>query len=316
MVAVGYVVETVVWEAACVFLVVFASVELCLAQVPANKAKQKSLQKRLYPCALLTGIIGLVMGVDLRGVFGVYRDWPRLPRIILELSDTVPTVTWGLLWLQQLCDSSFRSSGYSGPCGIGNKPKWQKGIVAFLVLNYVLLIILSCALMDHFNLIRYGLILWAAGILLCFGIHGVTWKLLRVMTQTSHMVQTPSAKETSSTERSFKSYDSARIRFKTMSDREWILVKLQLSQVLGLVLTLFIVCAMIYHFTLGWNETLDPYTTADPIAYTFSPVVFLAAGSVVVINISCLAGLGSIVGCMPSEPGSKILVDTDQKGSN
>jgi Na+/glutamate symporter len=157
MVAIGYFYEALLWEFLFVLLTLYSLVEICISRSPRIKPKIKSLQKILYPCCLVTGCIGVIMGIDLRGAFGIYRAYPRFPRVTLEVMGIIPTITWGNFWMQQLCQSVFKASNYEGPFEIGRRPALQKLVVIFTAFFWILALLISCALMVTFNQLKYGL---------------------------------------------------------------------------------------------------------------------------------------------------------------
>jgi hypothetical protein len=285
-------------------LTLYTLVEICMARTPRIRPRIKSLQKILYPSCLVTGCIGIIMGVDLRGAFGIYRNYPKFPRVTLEVMGIIPTICWGNVWLQQLCQSVFKASEYEGPFRIGQRPLLQKFVLMFTMLFWILALLISCGLMIYFNEMKYALVLWSMGMVEWLMIQTITWKCLSIM-NASEAQSSMSMLILRKRDSSKNLFQDIRDRFRALPDRDRMIMKLRSSQLLGVGILVFCALACAYHSTLGWKETMDPVTEADPDNFVFSPIVVLGGGIIALVDISSLICLGFSLGC--SSPADDIL---------
>src|SRR5690242_12933250 len=97
MVALGYRIERIIWEICYGIVVLLSIIEICFA-FTTHRRQIKTLQKVTLPCTLITGIIGMVSGIDLRGAFQIFTAIPDFPRICIELFGIVPAMTICHTW--------------------------------------------------------------------------------------------------------------------------------------------------------------------------------------------------------------------------
>jgi hypothetical protein len=128
MVAIGYHIERILWEIVFVFIFLFALVEMCLSRsiwLDKRGTEGKIIQKALFPCSLVTGLLGAIVGVDIRGAYGIYTVFPDFPRFCLEILTVIPTVSFSFIWMLQLYASICRASGSPGFLRTGTDERRQ-----------------------------------------------------------------------------------------------------------------------------------------------------------------------------------------------
>jgi hypothetical protein len=240
----------------------------------------KILQKVLLPCALLTGIIGVCTGVDVRGAFGIYSAFSEFSRIFFKLLIVVPPLAFAHTWVLEIYKSVCNATGANGPFDIGVNQNTFWIVLSLFVLSWIFLVTLASKLMVDNDRLVYGSILWIWGILNCFLNFYCTIRCHSLMTSGQGVESKNSGGNKNG-----------------KTKRQLIILKLRLGFLCTFGVFWFCVAATIYHFTFGFNDNLDEFLRPDTEVYRPSFIVILIAVGMAIICIGALFMLGELFGC-------------------
>jgi hypothetical protein len=307
MVASGYQTERIIWELVFSFLLAFSIIEIYLSRSlwkDNKKTESKALQKALMPCCLLTGLIGVIIGVDIRGAFQIYTTIPDYVRFWLMIMGVVPGLAFAHVWLLQIYASVCKANGYSGFLGTGINVKRRSILLGFFICSWIILVPVATSCMLYFNRLVYANILWIWGVFntsltLYYSIncHALMNESIENLTGGSKSTNKPGDKN------------------HMLYERKLIVQKLRLGILCSSGIWCFCFGSTIYHFTVARKYDIVPILHADPENYSASVVVILSSLSMAIICIGALCLLGNLFGCRPddSEPSkdpSKVIKTT------
>eukprot|EP00475_Leptophrys_vorax_P019287 TRINITY_DN2633_c0_g1_i1.p1 TRINITY_DN2633_c0_g1~~TRINITY_DN2633_c0_g1_i1.p1 ORF type:complete len:296 (-),score=42.30 TRINITY_DN2633_c0_g1_i1:26-913(-) len=282
---IGYVIEAVVWEAVFISVVMLTCWKTFQHLRSTSDIGMKTFQKAWFPASFITGLLGVIMGIDLRGAFGIYRRIPRCLKIGGELMAIVPPIYAVHVWQQKFIFTTCMATAYEGPWGIGVNEKFQERMVFLLTFCWFADVILTTGLLCLYNNLRWGACLWAWGLLVGVSSYLVNHKMKSVVLEVS--------RSTDDKNRSFGKGPTRDSRL--LQKLTWIQYVIACANSLCLM-------AFIYHLTFGLDQTMDSFVQADPQNYTISPILILAGlcNSTMCIGVLFITGSSTKMGSTSS----------------
>eukprot|EP00475_Leptophrys_vorax_P034680 TRINITY_DN5629_c0_g4_i2.p1 TRINITY_DN5629_c0_g4~~TRINITY_DN5629_c0_g4_i2.p1 ORF type:complete len:309 (-),score=68.66 TRINITY_DN5629_c0_g4_i2:1026-1952(-) len=183
MVHPGYIAEVVVLEVVFVTLLVLSSLEIYHAGLPKNRAGLKSLQKVLFPSVWLSSLVGSIVAIDFRGVFGIYSSVPVFVRLWFALWIVFFLMLYCFVWQLTMwitIGSAEQTQTWICFASRLSEPKTQNIIIVAYGLLLASIITLSAGLMVMLDNFVYSSVLWmytAYTMGVAQTIHWRIWKL-------------------------------------------------------------------------------------------------------------------------------------------
>jgi hypothetical protein len=246
----GYYIETAFWEILYFALFVLSATEIHLHRNPPLRSRVKIIQKAWFPTAVFVGIYGMLQGIDIRGVFGIYAFMPRVVMIMWHCMILIPPITCGHIFTQRLFLTTCKTLSIHGPFDIGIDEKFQLKMVTCLSTSWLVLFIVMAVLMGITNRFWWVAIIWIYVMLFAFIAVVLVIRVRNIVSDTSKLV------------------DSS-------LDVEFLRKKLFLSSFICGGIFLVSIVAITYQFTLGWNITMDDVLHPDPEVYVPAPALLL-----------------------------------------
>jgi hypothetical protein len=283
MIAPGYYVDMIIWE--CLYFSVFilSSVEICLHRRNSLKSRVKILQRVWFPAAFVTSIAGCLVGIDLRGAFGIQTRVPVMVRVLLFVFTLILPACCALVFVQQLFLTTSATCGFRGPFNIGQRDDLQVKVLIVLIALWVFSCTLSGIMISLTNRLIYGIFILSYGVLIGVSASYLSSKMKRMVEETS---ETTSASLMLTSRSNLDSTGSTEDY--TRLDSKFLSRKMTTSIVVCYLLTLSCLLGIGYLVTWGREETIVDIISPNPQVYFPSVIIYL----LLCIPCFCLATLG------------------------
>jgi hypothetical protein len=320
MIAIGFIIETVVEEFLFTVLFCFSIAELFTALKPHNVKKVKIFQTLVILGTLILSFFGIIVVIDWRSVYGIYtHTYPEYWIPLSLIISIIPMLCFGVVWIEQMYITVCKAMHKSGPFEIMTRPKLLRNITLGTIGFFIVCDVVTALLVIVTDRLSYAAFLFGPVAALSAVSTYITLECKKLtesfeknpiplgsqkvslIDKAPMFIETRSfasslwGKSSSRTSEKEKSLDSKSYDPDAQRRRQRQVVSFQISVGYSLSIAILIVCAFGFCYSvspLGLNERVSEFIHSDPSNFQISGVVYSAKVALLTTMSISLMNLG------------------------